>query len=305
MKKYLLSLQNYLNGTIRFKFLAHPAVKWGIAGLIGLYVLVGLLVGYKVYKVKAESTNIRRVLAIYPYPALVMPEDVILVRDYLDQLKYIRHFAETTKKDLPPDAELRKQLLTQMVETRLLLHNQRLYGVRVTSADINAAYKKISDANGGAQEVNKLLNDLYGMNEKSFRTVIRDQLLREKYQKDVLVQIQAKHILIRDQSKAQGILDQLKKDQSKFDELAKQQSEDTATRDKAGDLGYFGRGVMTPPFEDAAFKLKKGQMTQDLVKTDFGYHIILVTDRKGKVDMTYANFVAGLRKKAKVWTLLK
>ncbi len=299
------AIGRYLGGSVRVRAIKHPAVRWGLVAALGLYIIVGGIVGWKVYKVKSESTNVRRVLVAYPFPAVLMPQDLILVRDYLNQLKYIRHFAEKTKKPLPADSELRNQLLSQMIETRLLLHTNKKYGVQVTKADVDAAYKKIADSNGGSQEIKKLLNDLYGMKESEFRLLIRDELLREKVRKNLLVQVQVKHILMHDQKQAQEVLDQLKKDQSKFDELAKQRSEDTATRDKAGDLGFIPRGVMVKPFEDAAFKLKKGEMTQELVKTDFGYHIILVTDRKGQIDQKYEDFISDLRKKTKVWTLLK
>jgi parvulin-like peptidyl-prolyl isomerase len=305
LKDIWKAINRYLDGNVRMGWLEHPAVRWALVAIVGIYLLVGAIVGWKVYKAKAESTNVRRTLVVYPFPAVIMPTDIILVRDYLNQLKYIRHFADATKKPLPADKDLRTQLINQMIETRLLLHANRKYGVKVTKADIDAAYKKITDSNGGPTEVNKLLNDLYGMNEKEFRLLIRDQLLREKVKKDVLVQVQAKHILMSDQKKAQDVLNQVKADPSKFDALAKQYSEDTASRDKGGDLGFFGRGVMDPAFEDAAFKVKKGDVVPDLVKTKFGYHIIMVTDRRGKVDQKYEDFISTLRKQQKVWVILK
>lgn len=298
-------LVDYLNGTVDLGFLKHPIIRWIITVLLALYVIVGLIVGWKVYKVKSESVNIRRILVAYPLPAVLMPSDIILVRDYLNQLRFIRHFAEKTKQALPADKELGTQLINQMIETELLVRTGRKYGIKLTRADIDAAYKKISDENGGPGELQKLLTDLYGMNEKEFRLLVRDQLLREKAQKEVLLQIHAKHILIKDEKKAKDVLDTLKKDPSKFDELAKQQSEDVATRDKAGDLGFFSRGVMTKAFEDAAYGLKENEITQDLVKTEFGFHIIKVIERKGRVDKNYKDFLVELKKNQPIWILLK
>jgi len=64
-----------------------------------------------------------------------------------------------------------------------------------------------------------------------------------------------------------------------FSKLAKKYSEDKANAAKGGDLGWFGRGTLLKPFEDAAFSLKKGQIS-DLVRTNFGFHIIKVEDVK-------------------------
>lgn len=305
LKNLYTRIVNYLNGPVSNRFFSHPAVRWGLVVVLVVYVAIGAVVGWKTYKVKSESTNIRRILTIYPFPAVLMPQDVILVRDYLSQLNYIRHFSDKTKQPLPSDPELRAQLISQAIDTRLLLRAMAKYNVKVTRADIDAVYQKIAETNGGTQELHKLLNDLYSMQEKDFRIVVRDQLLREKTKKEILLQVHVKHILVHDQKRAQEILDQLKKDPSKFGELAKQFSEDTTTRDKDGDLGFIARGVMNKAFEDAAFKLQANQLAPEPVKSDLGYHIILVSERKGKVDMTFDDYMKSLRNNKKIWTIYK
>jgi peptidyl-prolyl cis-trans isomerase C len=84
--------------------------------------------------------------------------------------------------------------------------------------------------------------------------------------------IKCSHILVKKQSEAIAILERLKNGES-FANLAKQLSIDKASGKKGGDLGFFGRGMMVKPFEDTAFKLEKGQISEP-VKTEFGYHII-------------------------------
>lgn len=91
-------------------------------------------------------------------------------------------------------------------------------------------------------------------------------------------QIRAKHILVKDEAEAKGILDQVKKDPAKFDEIAKEKSTDKTTAQRGGDLGKFGQGRMVPEFEKAAFSLQANQISE-VVKTQYGYHIIMVTER--------------------------
>jgi peptidyl-prolyl cis-trans isomerase C len=81
------------------------------------------------------------------------------------------------------------------------------------------------------------------------------------------------HILVKKQSEAVEILERLRNGES-FANLAREFSIDKGSAKRGGDLGVFGRGMMVKPFEEAAFKLKKGEMTQEPVKTEFGYHII-------------------------------
>ncbi len=78
--------------------------------------------------------------------------------------------------------------------------------------------------------------------------------------------------------KAKAVLEELKKG-SDFAELAKKHSEDLSNKAQGGDLGFFPAGRMTKPFEDAAFSLKPGELS-DLVRTEFGYHLIKVEEVK-------------------------
>lgn len=99
---------------------------------------------------------------------------------------------------------------------------------------------------------------------------------RDRY--DTEEEIRASHILVATEEEAQEILDELA-DGADFATLAKERSTDTGSAANGGDLGWFKHGQMVKPFEDAAFALKVGE-TSGIVKTDYGYHIILLTDRK-------------------------
>lgn len=90
-------------------------------------------------------------------------------------------------------------------------------------------------------------------------------------------QIRASHILVKTEKDAKDILAQIKAG-GKFEELAKKNSVDSSAA-QGGDLGWFGKGSMVPAFEKAALALKEGQVS-DVVKSDFGYHIIKLTGKR-------------------------
>jgi parvulin-like peptidyl-prolyl isomerase len=126
-------------------------------------------------------------------------------------------------------------------------------------------------------------------------------------------EIKASHILLKlgmdandslaapVKAKADSLYAVLSKGDVKFDEVAKTVSEDATTAQNGGDLGYFGWGRMVDEFQEAAFKLKPGEMSQP-IKTSYGYHIIKVIDRRPNpnrksFDEEKENIVMSLRRK--------
>ena len=94
-------------------------------------------------------------------------------------------------------------------------------------------------------------------------------------------------------ARAQALLAELRKAPDGFAELAKKNSQDTGSATKGGDLDFFARGAMVKPFEDAAFAMKKGDISE-LVESDFGYHIIRLTDIKAPKQRSYEELRASI-----------
>ncbi len=149
----------------------------------------------------------------------------------------------------------------------------------ITPARVKAFYA-YADFNGLARKTkvgDAEVKEYYGKNTKEFETP---------------ASVKARHILIRPDEKAQDkekakaearkkieeILAKMKGG-AKFPELAKAYSQDPGSARQDGDLGWFPKGVMIKPFEEAAFALDKGKMS-GVIETEFGFHIILVEDKK-------------------------
>ncbi len=110
-------------------------------------------------------------------------------------------------------------------------------------------------------------------------------------------QIRASHILVKTEDEAKAILAELEAG-AEFGKLAREKSTDTASAQKDGDLGWFGSGTMVAEFEDAAFSLEVGQRS-GIVPTQYGYHIILVTDKKPATQPPFADVQAKVEADAK------
>lgn len=107
--------------------------------------------------------------------------------------------------------------------------------------------------------------------------------------------VRASHILVSTKKEAESLLKKLKAG-ANFATLAEKNSIDKGSAAKGGDLGFFGRGQMVPAFEKAAFSMKKGEISGP-IKTQFGYHIIKVTDLKKGKKTAYDKVKESLSKK--------
>jgi len=109
-------------------------------------------------------------------------------------------------------------------------------------------------------------------------------------------QVKVKHILVKDESLALTISEKLKKGED-FAKLAKEYSIDPGSKDNGGDLGFFSRGQMVPEFEEAAFSLKKGEISSP-VKTNYGYHILKMEEKKAATQKSFNEVKEDAKSKA-------
>jgi len=112
---------------------------------------------------------------------------------------------------------------------------------------------------------------------------ITDEQVKAQYDQNPILystaQVHASHILVKDEDTARQLLAEVKAHPEKFADLAREKSTDTVSAKKGGDLGTFGPGRMVPEFDKVAFALQPGEIS-DVVKTQYGYHIIMVAERK-------------------------
>jgi len=160
-------------------------------------------------------------------------------------------------------------------------------------AEIKAFYEK-NKSNYQVPERRVVRYALVDVNQIRQGIQVSDDQLKVQYQKNIQDyqvpnRVHVEHILLMTVGKTDAEVDEIKKKAedvlkqarsgAKFEDLAKKYTEDPGTKDKGGDLGWLVQGQTVPEFEKAAFSLQKGQIS-DLVRTQYGFHIIKVIDKE-------------------------
>ncbi|TFE29911.1 peptidylprolyl isomerase [Cohnella luojiensis] len=203
--------------------------------------------------------------------------------------------------------EQQASLLDSLMTVKLINLEAEEAGATVSDADIKAELDKIKTENNiPTDEALEAALQQSGMTLDSFKEQISTQMkLRKIFEKNnpaseadmkayfeknkeqysTPKQVQASHILLQTKEEAEAVLAELKAGKD-FATLAKEKSQDPGSKGSGGELGYFGKGQMNAGFEEAAFKLAKGEMS-GVVEAESGFHIIKVTDIKEAVTPTY------------------
>ncbi len=192
----------------------------------------------------------------------------ITTGDFSKELKNLPEYLRA----MADDAKGRKEMLDTMVIRELILQQAAKDGID-KSAEVA---EKLEDLK------KRVVVEAFLKKKVESESKVSDEDLKKFYEqnKDKFKadeQIKASHILVKGEKEAKDVLAQIKAG-GNFEELAKKNSVDSSAS-KGGDLGWFGKGTMVPAFEKAALALKDGQVS-DVVKSDFGFHIIKLTGKR-------------------------
>jgi peptidyl-prolyl cis-trans isomerase SurA len=253
--------------------------------------------------------------------AAIVGENVIL-KSEVDQFTrlYASQLGIDPRYDPDGYQQLTKQSLNALIEENILLAQAKIETIEVKDRDVentlNQQIDHIISQVGSKEEAEKMFGSPMQKIKKDYRQTIKNQLITDKLKNEKFGKVTVTRREIEDfyenfrdsipeippsidfsqilikikpgpieektaKNKADSILTLLRNGEINFEDLAKQCSDDPATAPYGGDLGFISRGDFIKDFEEVAFALTKGQIS-DVVKTEFGYHIIQLIDRKGE-----------------------
>ncbi|TGE34078.1 peptidylprolyl isomerase [Desulfosporosinus sp. Sb-LF] len=245
--------------------------------------------------------------------------DPILIKDYDARVADAQKTYETQGMKFDTDqgkqalTQIKSQLLDRMIEGKLIAQEVKNQKLNPEDAKVKEQEDVIKKNLGDATKFQDTLKQ-QGMTEpelKNFLAVyakitgdikVSDADVKAFYDKNVAnysqpESVKARHILVKTEDEAKAIIVQLKAG-ADFQQLAKDKSIEPGAKDSGGDLGTFTKGKMVPEFEKAAFAQKVGTFSTEPVKTEFGYHVILVEAHTNAVAADFAKVKAQVEQDA-------
>jgi len=291
---------NFRNSRSFLKF----EMKVIVLSLMVIIPIIETVFAINVYAFKSKDNITRYVSKAIPYPAVFTMSGISTVSDYWMEKDYIEHFYDSTKQTGFNEDDLSKQILMQEAENVIIKRESIAYKVSVSQTEVDEAMSQIYEGNGGTEEVEKALKDLYGLSISEFKRLVKTQLLRDKINKDVIERVTARHILIRvEEGATEEVIQEAKnridsyvneiKAGLSFEEAANKYSEDVGSNQDGGLLEAFARGDMVEEFEKVAFSTPIGEISEPF-RTSFGWHILKSESKTGYVDKSFETWVSDL-----------
>ncbi len=272
------------------KFGIHREPKRKTIVLVGVGALVALIItisvfGVLVYKYKMTNRAVKIASKIVPYPVASINGNwiwnTVTYNQYLFELASIQKFYQSQGQDLNSAEgqqklnQLKNQIIQQLEDQEIERQAAKQFGITITNKEVDDQFNQLVQNAGGIEKVKTTLDKLYGWTVDDFKEKIKQSLITKKLGDKI---ISDPNLNAPAQKQAQEILNQIKGG-ADFAELAKKYSTD-GSASNGGDLGLISKGQTVPEFEAAAFALQPGQVSE-VVKTQYGYHIIKVTDKQG------------------------
>ncbi len=225
---------------------------------------------------------------VQPEAVALVNDQPVLREDYEAQVAQAAAVLEK-QQNLDPATEegkaalkqLRRQILESLIDQVLIEQAAVRFGLAISEQQVEEELTRLIGDN--VEQFQEWLES-NGMTAERFREELRRQMLSASVQERVLgdtpqavEQVHARHILLSSEAEAMEVLVKLHTGEG-FGDLAKRYSQDKASSDDGGDLGYFPRGVMPIEIEAVAFALSPGQLS-GIVQTDFGFHILEVLEK--------------------------
>lgn len=207
--------------------------------------------------------------------------------------------------------ELKEQVLNSLVDEEVLLQEAKKQELTVSEEELNSEITMFKSNFSSEEEFKSYLTEGMKLTEEEFKTVLQNELTISKLyaevtkdvkssslspkeyfesNQDVFMQgeeVSATHVLLKTEEEAKKVIEDIKAG-GDMNQIAKEKSIDESAQVNGGELGYFAKGRMVEEFDKAVFSMKVGELLAEPVKSQFGYHVIRLNDKKEAKEVKFS-----------------
>jgi hypothetical protein len=285
------------------KFFATPLVRLSLRVTGATLLIYILVIGSAAIFIYRGSSNFytRTAERIFSYPAGIVAGESIPLSRFRLEVAARKHYAQVRGAAFT-EAEIEDFAMTQLETRKLFSQVLAEKSLMISEEELSNRMNEIISQAGGEDKFRQFLKENYSekVTIDVFRMWMKEAAIESTIQQKVLVHTELKHILVAVPENASA--DQVDKaltkirdirnsitDIASFAEVARQRSEDVASRDKGGDFGTTNKGsdapVLSADFEKAAFETAVGQISEP-VRTPNGWHILYIVSRGGDTNLS-------------------
>lgn len=299
---------------LKDKVVAKP-IYWVVGGLISLVLLILVVASVGIYKYNWNNAFSKAVTSAFPLPAIKVDGMSATVKEYNDRLEALRMFEERSNKvDFSTDEgkevleRLKEKTNDLIIKDLIIAKYAKENKITIDEAEFEDSFNNLLYSNGGKEKFTEVIKNFYNLSLEEFKKQQRVTFLNNKVEQMITAD---ENLNKAAKTQAEQVLAEIKNG-GDFAELAKKHSFDPSAAN-GGDIGFITKGKMTKEFEDVAFGLKKGEVSE-VFKTTYGYHIIKATDvgeEKVKVSQilvqgkSFGDWLENQKKELKIVNYLK
>jgi len=274
----------------------------GIAGVIILVFFLSLIFVIRGVYTLQDNALVRVFAKTLNIPVASINGLNVSYYDYMEDIRTLKLFYSQQQEGFPPatDEEISDQVLSRLLVNRFVLDFAKENNISVSDDEVNKVKNELVLQFANEAEAAQNLKDKYGWDldtytEKIIKPIVLEQKVSQFFADSTNEnwagygeeEVSARHILFQVtdpsttetvRSQANAVLKRVLAGED-FGTLAEEFGSD-GTSQTGGDLGWFGKGMMVPEFENAVFALKVGEVAPELVETQFGFHIVRLDDKR-------------------------
>lgn len=248
--------------------------------LLSIVIITLITFGIIINTLKINNPITQIVTKFIPYPIAFVNTKPLYYNDWLNQVNSLANFYNHEKQinsdlKIPSLIDTQQHILNRMIDKEINIQLAKKYNIKITEEEIKKQTMDLIEELGSQQSLEQQLLDLYSWTITEFeKEILEPLLLKNKLSIAITLDDRLNQAA---RLKAEKVFEIVQEGEKSFEDIAFEYSEDVTSIQK-GDLGYFGQGQMLPELEQAAFALEPGEVSE-IIKTQFGYHIIKVEEK--------------------------